>query len=107
MDNIGVIPYSSLASGFLSGKYKAGAALPQSMRAGGVSGTYMNDAGFAVLAKVEALAREHNATPAQVALAWLMAQPGITAPIASGTSVAQINELMGALSLTISATALG
>lgn len=104
-NQVGCIPYSSLASGFLSGKYKAGQALPSSLRSGGVQQRYMNDAGFAVLAKVESIARDLNATPAQVALAWLMARPSITAPIASATSVAQMTELMGALQLTLPASA--
>lgn len=104
-NQVGCIPYSSLASGFLSGKYKAGQALPSSLRSGGVQQRYMNDAGFAVLAKVESIARDLNATPAQVALAWLMARPSITAPIASATSVPQVNELMGALQLQLPAGA--
>jgi len=104
-NQVGCIPYSSLASGFLSGKYKAGQDMPTSKRAGGVQQRYMNDAGFAVLAKVESIARDLNATPAQVALAWLMARPSITAPIASATSVAQLTELMGALQLQLPAGA--
>jgi aryl-alcohol dehydrogenase-like predicted oxidoreductase len=98
---IGVIPYSSLASGFLTGKYQPGQALPSSKRAGGVEQRYFNDHGFAVLAQVEATAKELNATPAQVALAWLMARPSITAPIASATSVQQVEELMGAIELKL------
>ncbi len=93
---IGVIPYSSLASGFLTGKYRAGQPLPASKRAGGVQQRYMNERGFAVLQAVVDVARDRNATPAQVALAWLMARPGITAPIASATSVEQTRELLGA-----------
>lgn len=100
-NQVGCIPYSSLASGFLSGKYKSGQALPSTPRSGGVQQRYMNEAGFAVLAKVESMARELNATPAQVALAWLMARPSITAPIASATSAEQLTELMGALRLTL------
>lgn len=100
-NNIGCIPYSSLASGFLTGKYKRDAAMPESKRAGGVQQRYFNDEAFAVLAKVEVLAKDLNATPAQVALAWLMQQPTITAPIASATSVAQMRELMGAIELKL------
>jgi len=93
---VGVIPYSSLASGFLSGKYRAGQAMPDSARAGGVQKRYMNERGFAVLAAVDKVATESGATPAQVALAWLLARPGITAPIVSATSVEQTQELLGA-----------
>jgi len=98
---IGVIPYSSLASGFLSGKYRPGQPLPSSPRAGGVQKRYMNERGFAVLEAVDDVAREHGATMAQVALAWLIARPGITAPIASATSVEQVRELVGATGLTL------
>lgn len=102
-NQVGCIPYSALASGFLSGKYKSGVAMPQTPRAGGVEQRYMNEAGFAVLAQVETLAKQLSATPAQVALAWLMARPSITAPIASATSVAQLKELMGALAVQLPA----
>lgn len=98
---IGVIPYSSLASGFLTGKYQPGQALPPSKRAGGVEQRYFNDHGFAVLAQVEATAKALNATPGQVALAWLMARPSITAPIASATSVQQVEEMMSAIELKL------
>lgn len=96
---VGVIPYFSLARGFLSGKYKQGAELPQSARAGGVQKSYFNEAGWAALANVERAAAELNAQPSQVALAWLMARPDITAPIASATTATQAEELLGALRL--------
>jgi aryl-alcohol dehydrogenase-like predicted oxidoreductase len=96
---VGVIPYFSLARGFLTGKYKSGQPLPNSPRAPGIEKSYFNDAGFAKLTKVEAAAKELNATPAQIALAWLIAQPEITAPIASATSTQQVNDLLGALRL--------
>lgn len=96
---VGVIPYFSLARGFLSGKYKQGAELPQSARAGGVQKSYFNEAGWAALANVERTAAELNAQPSQVALAWLMARPDITAPIASATTATQAEELLGALRL--------
>jgi len=98
---IGVIPYSSLASGFLSGKYRAGQPLPTTPRAGGIQQKYMNERGFAVLAELDRAATAHSATPAQVALAWLMARPGLTAPIASATTVPQLREIMGAIDLTL------
>lgn len=98
---IGVIPYSSLASGFLTGKYQPGQALPHTARAGGVEKRYFNAQGFAALAKVEATAKAVGATPAQVALAWLMARPSVTAPIASATSVRQVEDLMGAIDIRL------
>jgi aryl-alcohol dehydrogenase-like predicted oxidoreductase len=102
---VGVIPYSSLASGFLSGKYQRGGNLPSTARAAGVQKTYMNERGFAVLAAVEKVAAGVGATPAQVALSWLAHRPGITAPIASATSVAQLKEIAGAVDLKLDAEA--
>ena len=98
---IGVIPYSTLGSGFLSGKYRAGQPLPTTARAGGVQKAYMNDRGFAVLGAVEKVASKVGATPAQVALSWLVHRPGMTAPIASATSVAQLKEIVGAVELKL------
>jgi aryl-alcohol dehydrogenase-like predicted oxidoreductase len=98
---IGVIPYSSLASGFLSGKYRAGQDLPSTARASGVQKTYMNERGFAVMAAVEKVASKVGATPAQVALSWMVHRPGITAPIASATSVAQLKEIVAAVDLKL------
>jgi aryl-alcohol dehydrogenase-like predicted oxidoreductase len=103
--NIGVIPYSSLASGFLSGKYRRGGALPTTARAAGVQKTYMTDRGFAVLGAVEKVAAGVGATRAQVALSWLVHRPGITAPIASATSVAQLKELVSGIDLKLDAEA--
>jgi aryl-alcohol dehydrogenase-like predicted oxidoreductase len=103
--NVGVIPYSSLASGFLSGKYRKGADKPATARAAGVEKIYMNDRGFRVLAAVEKVAAGAGATPAQVALSWLAHRPGITAPIASATSVAQLKEIVGAIDLELDANA--
>jgi aryl-alcohol dehydrogenase-like predicted oxidoreductase len=100
---IGVIPYSSLGSGFLSGKYRREGALPSTARAAGVQKAYMTERGFAVLAAVEQVAAAVGATPAQVALSWLVHRPGITAPIASATSVAQLKEIAGAVELRLDA----
>lgn len=105
-NNIGCIPYSSLASGFLTGKYKRDAAMPASKRAGGVQQRYFNDAAFEMLAKVESVANEMSVTPAQVSLAWLMQQPTITAPIASATNISQLRELMGSMELKLPPNAL-
>jgi aryl-alcohol dehydrogenase-like predicted oxidoreductase len=100
---VGVIPYSSLASGFLSGKYRTGAALPKTARAAGVEKNYMNERGFRVLAAVEKVAAAASATPAQVSLSWLAHRPGITAPIASATTVPQLKELVGGIELRLGA----
>ena len=98
---LSVIPYSSLASGFLSGKYRKGQDLPSSPRAKGIQQRYMNEHNFRILEEVDRVAHAHNATPSQVSLAWILAQPGITAPIASATSVKQTRELLGAVSLKL------
>ena len=103
---IGVITYSSLASGFLSGKYRSGADTGKSPRGQGVQQRYMNERGFRVLDAVEQAARVHGATSVQVALAWQLARPSITAPIVSATSVEQLRELMGALSVRLSPEAI-
>ena len=98
---VGVIPYSSLGSGFLSGKYRPGADLPKTARATNVQKGYMTDRGFAVLAAIDKVAGKIGATPAQIALSWLAHRPGITAPIASATSPAQLKELMGGIDLRL------
>jgi aryl-alcohol dehydrogenase-like predicted oxidoreductase len=103
---IGVITYSSLASGFFSGKYRAGQELPKTPRAQGVQRSYMNEKGFAILDAVEGVAREAGATPGQVALAWILARPAITAPIASATTVEQTHEMLGAADVHLNADAL-
>ena len=103
--SIGVIPYSSLGSGFLSGKYHRGRDLPKTARAGNVQKTYMTDHGFTVLEAVEKVAASAGATPAQVALSWLAHRPGISAPIASATSVAQLKELVGGIELQLDSDA--
>jgi aryl-alcohol dehydrogenase-like predicted oxidoreductase len=100
-ENVGVIPYSSLGSGFLSGKYRRDAELPKTARAAGVKKGYMTDRGFAVLEAIEKVATRLGATPAQVTLSWLAHRPGITAPIASATSPAQLAELIGGIELRL------
>ncbi len=99
--NVGVIAYSSLASGFLSGKYRLGRDLPPTARAAAVQKNYMNDRGFAVLDAVEQVAKKVDATPAQVALSFIAHRPGITAPIASATSVEQLREMVAAIDLRL------
>lgn len=102
---IGVIPYYGLASGFLTGKYRTEADLAKSVRRVGAK-QYMTDRGFRILAALDEVAASHDATPARVALAWLMARPSITAPIASVTSLAQLQELLPAASLELSPEAM-
>ncbi|MDW2983079.1 aldo/keto reductase [Rhodanobacter sp. KK11] len=101
-EGIGVISYYALASGFLSGKYRSEADLAKSSARGGAVKKYLNPHGLQVLAALDAVAAAHGATPAQVALAWLIARPGLTAPIVSATSVEQLRELLGATSLQLS-----
>jgi aryl-alcohol dehydrogenase-like predicted oxidoreductase len=100
-ENIGVISYYSLASGFLSGKYRSEADLAKSNARGGSVKKYLNPRGMRILAALDDVAATHRAMPAQVALAWLMARTGITAPIASATSVAQLHELIGAATIVL------
>ncbi len=97
---LGVIPYFSLASGFLTGKYRSETDLAGRARAGFVK-NYLNDRGFRILDALERVAAEHRTIPAAVSLAWLIARPGITAPIASATSVKQLDDLIGATRLEL------
>ena len=97
-EDIGVVSYYSLASGFLSGKYRSAEDLKDSNRAGGVQ-KYMNARGFVILAALDQVAEAHHAKPAEVALAWLMARPGITAPIASATKVSHVESFAHAATL--------
>ena len=99
-ENIGVIPYFSLASGFLAGKYRSEADLGKSARATFVK-KYLNERGFRILSALDQVAKTHGSTPTQVALAWLLAQPSITAPIASATNLDQLHELLGAADLKL------
>ncbi len=99
-ENIGVLPYYGLASGFLTGKYRTKDDLGQSVR-GGRMGELLEGTGKAVLEAMDAVVEATGATHAQVALAWLIAQPGVTAPIASATSVKQIEDLLPAMTLEL------
>lgn len=103
---LGIIPYYSLASGFLTGKYRGAADAAKSVRGKGVADKYLNTKGEAVLAALDAAAARLKATPAQVALAWLIARPGITAPIASATSTGQLADLARAAVLRLDADAM-
>jgi aryl-alcohol dehydrogenase-like predicted oxidoreductase len=97
---VAAVPYFALASGFLTGKYRSGADARQKAR-GTAAGRYLNEHGLGVLAALDRVAAEANATAAQVALAWLAAQPAVAAPIASATRVPQVEELLGAMRLTL------
>ncbi|WP_404368511.1 aldo/keto reductase [Sphingomonas sp. MMS24-J45] len=98
--NIGVVPYYGIASGYLTGKYRSSADFGKSVR-GSRMQAFMDGSGPAVLAAMDAVAEETGATLAQIALAWLAAQPAVTAPIASATSVAQVDELLGSMDLAL------
>ncbi len=95
-ENVGVISYYSLARGFLSGKYRSEADLGKSVRGARVAEVYLNDRGFRILAALDTVAAIHGSNPARIALAWLMSRPAITAPIASATTLAQLDDLMAA-----------
>ena len=99
-EQIGVITYFSLAKGFLSGKYRSEADLSKSPRGDGVK-AYLNPRGFRILDALEAAAARHEAKPAEVALAWAMTRPDVTAPIASATSVEQTESLVRATKLAL------
>lgn len=99
-NQIGVISYYGLAKGFLSGKYRSEADLGKSARGGSIR-SYLNKRGLRILAALDSVAHRHAATQAEVALAWIMARPGITAPIASATSIKQVDSLIKAVSLQL------
>src|SRR5271170_2890227 len=99
-EGIGVIPYFALASGFLTGKYRSEVDLAQGPR-GQMVKKYLADRGFAILAALDKVAAKHGSTPGKVAVAWLIARPSITAPIASATSVDQLDDLVDAATLKL------
>jgi aryl-alcohol dehydrogenase-like predicted oxidoreductase len=100
--NLAVVPYYSLASGFLSGKYRSPEDLAKSVRGDRVS-QYLTRRGMRILAALDAVSARHATTQAAVALAWLIARPGITAPIASATSLQQLESLVVAVTLELEA----
>ena len=100
--DIGVVTYYSLASGFLTGKYRQPSDLTQSQRGSGI-GKYLNPRGMRIIDTLAAVADEQGAKPAEVALAWLIGREGVTAPIASATSVAQVESFARAAALSLSA----
>ncbi|MCJ2085629.1 aldo/keto reductase [Methylobacterium sp. E-005] len=104
-EQVGVIGYFSLAAGFLTGKYRSAQDAAGRARENRVA-KYLNPRGLALLDVLDSVAAAHGASPAQVALAWIIARPGITAPIASATSVTQLDELLGAARLSLSPEAI-
>jgi aryl-alcohol dehydrogenase-like predicted oxidoreductase len=99
-NNIGVICYYSLASGFWSGKYRSEKDLGKSVRGGGVK-KYLNERGMGILDALDAISAKHNSTPSSVALAWLMHKPAVTAPIASATKERHVQSFANAASLKL------
>jgi aryl-alcohol dehydrogenase-like predicted oxidoreductase len=104
-EEIGVISYYALAGGFLTGKYRSGADLEGKPRARTIA-HWLDPRGLDILAELDAIARRLSATPAQVAIAWVMAQPAITAPIVSATSLAQLDEILRSVDLGLDRAAL-
>jgi aryl-alcohol dehydrogenase-like predicted oxidoreductase len=100
-NEVGVINYFSLASGFLTGKYRSEADLGKSPRGERMVKKHLNERGFRILAALDSVAKDTSSTPGRVAIAWLLAQPGITAPIASATSLPQLEDLFAATRLTL------
>ncbi|MFQ5398757.1 MAG: aldo/keto reductase [Anaerolineae bacterium] len=100
---IGVIPYSPLAGGFLTGKYRRDTPLPDTPRAGNIRGRYMNEQGFAAVEKLEEFGRAHDATVAQTAIAWVLANPAVTAAIIGANTVAQLEDTMKGAEVSLTA----
>ena len=105
-NGLGVLSYFSLASGFLTGKYKSAADVANKARGDFVK-KYLNERGFRILDALNQVAKRLHATPAQVALAWLIARRTVTAPIASATSLAQLKELIGGTKLELDEASMG
>ncbi|HYF84858.1 aldo/keto reductase [Azospirillum sp.] len=106
-NGLGVINYYSLAAGFLTGKYRSTEDAGKSARGNGAVSKYLNDRGRAILAALDEVAGRHGATPAQVALAWLIARPGLTAPIVSASKPEQMGDLIAAAKLRLDAEDIG
>lgn len=103
-EGVAVIPYYSLAAGFLTGKYRSESDLTGRARGAKVK-NYLNDRGLRILAALDAVAARVKSTPTKVAIAWLLKQPGVTAPIASATSVEQLTDLLDATALDLDTAA--
>ncbi len=100
---VGVINFYALAAGFLTGKYRTAADAQKSARGANTTKKYLNERGLAILAALDAVAARHGVTPGQAAIAWQIARPAVTAPIASATSIAQLDELTTAATLKLDA----
>jgi aryl-alcohol dehydrogenase-like predicted oxidoreductase len=98
---VGVVSYFALASGFLSGKYRTAEDASKSARGPGIISNYLNERGLGILAALDDVGRRHRASPASVSLAWQIARPSIASPIASATTVAQLAELIAATQLDL------
>jgi aryl-alcohol dehydrogenase-like predicted oxidoreductase len=105
-EQIGVVSYYALASGFLSGKYRTAADASKSVRGRGIVEKYLNERGLRILTALDDVGRRHNASAASVALAWQIARPSITAPIASATTANQLGELVAATQLELDQAAI-
>lgn len=101
-EGIGVIPYSPLAAGFLTGKYRRDQPLPESGRAERVKRSYLHEEGYNLIDVLDDVAQRHDATPAQIALAWLLTRPAVAAPITSANTPDQWHELVGATGIQLS-----
>lgn len=104
---IGALTYSSLASGFLTGKYRSVDDAGKSVRGSGVAKNYVNEKGLRLLKALDEVAAETKATPTQVSLAWLLHKPVVTAPIVSATNLEQLNEVLGAADVRLTPTQIG
>ncbi|MDE3100263.1 MAG: aldo/keto reductase [Verrucomicrobiota bacterium] len=104
-NGLGVITYFSLASGFLTGKYRSEKDFRPNLRSDMVK-KYLNDRGRRILQTLDRVAKEYQTTPAQVSLAWLMARPSVTAPIASATNLDQLAELVASVQLRLDSAAI-
>ena len=104
-EKVGVIGYYSIASGFLTGKYRSKADMEGRTRGPRVE-KYLNEYGFGVVAALDEVAKRYNAKPVQIAMAWLIARPGVTAPIASATSLDQLAELLKSAEIKLDAAAI-
>jgi aryl-alcohol dehydrogenase-like predicted oxidoreductase len=100
-EGVGVIPYSPLAAGFLTGKYRRDQPLPESGRAESVKNRFLHDQGYTLIECVEEIAQRHQVTPAQVSLAWLLARPAISSPITSANTAQQWRELAPSTEITL------
>jgi len=103
---VGVINFYALAAGFLTGKYRSAGDAGKSARGAKTTSTYLNPRGLAILAALDDAARQYGVTPGQIAIAWLLSRPVVTAPIASATSIAQLDELAAAVRIELDGTTL-